>query len=156
MAEKKISKSEQKKLDSANKKDFINRAFQTVLSALAEETINVTGGIKVQIAFTNHNRYIHLDAYGRSTSVRIYRDGNVDIKLTEFSHNPHEERLFQFSLDKTEQENFLTRFREILCWLIPVSLGNAPYDFHTFMDYASGNPSIESAYQTINKEWGET
>lgn len=156
MAEKKISKTEQRKLDAANKKEFIGKAFQTALNALAENTVDVTGGgVKVQISFTNHNRYVHISAYGRSTSILIYRDGNVEIKLKESCHNPHEEQLFEFSLDKEVQERFLIRFREILSWLIPVSFGHCQYDFHTFMDYASGQSSIETVYRNISEEWGE-
>ena len=156
MAEKKISKSEQRKLDAANKKEFIGKAFQIALNALAENTADVTGGgMKVQVLFTNHNRYVHMNAYGRSTSILIYRDGNVEIKLKEFCHDPHEEQLFVFSLDKEVQERFLIRFREIMSWLIPVSFGHCQYDFHTFMDYASGQTSIEAAYQNISEEWGE-
>lgn len=156
MAEKKISKTEQRKLDTANKKDFIGKIFQTTLNTLAENTMDVTcGGIKVQIAFTNYNRYIHLNAYGRSTSILIYRDGNVGITLKEFCHNPHEEQLFEFSLDKDTQEHFLVRFHAILDWLIPLSFGKCQYDFHTFMDYASGQSSIETVYQNISEEWGE-
>lgn len=156
MAEKKISKTEQRKLDAANKKEFIGKAFQIALNALAENTADVTGGgMKVQVLFTNHNRYVHMNAYGRSTSILIYRDGNVEIKLKEFCHDPHEEQLFVFSLDKEVQERFLIRFREIVSWLIPVSFGHCQYDFHTFMDYASGQTSIEAAYQNISEEWGE-
>lgn len=156
MAEKKISKTEQRKLDAANKKEFIGKAFQIALNALAENTADVTGGgMKVQVLFTNHNRYVHMNAYGRSTSILIYRDGNVEIKLKEFCHDPHEEQLFVFSLDKEVQEHFLIRFREIMSWLIPVSFGHCQYDFHTFMDYASGQTSIEAAYQNISEEWGE-
>lgn len=156
MAEKKISKTEQRKLDAANKKEFIGKAFQIALNALAENTADVTGGgMKVQVLFTNHNRYVHMNAYGRSTSILIYRDGNVEIKLKEFCHDPHEEQLFVFSLDKEVQERFLIRFREIMSWLIPVSFGHCQYDFHTFMDYASGQTSIEAAYQNISEEWGE-
>lgn len=155
MSEKKISKAEQRKLDSANKKEFIGKVFQTALNALGERTVGVTGGTKVQIVFTNHNRYIHLNAYGRATSILIYRDGNVDLKLTEAFHSPHEERIFEFTLDKTEQENFLKHFSEMLNWLIPVSFENCAYDFHTFMDYVSGSTSVDAAYETISKEWGE-
>lgn len=156
MAEKKISKTEQRKLDAANKKEFIGKAFQIALNALAENTADVTGGgMKVQVLFTNHNRYVHMNAYDRSTSILIYRDGNVEIKLKEFCHDPHEEQLFVFSLDKEVQERFLIRFREIMSWLIPVSFGHCQYDFHTFMDYASGQTSIEAAYQNISEEWGE-
>lgn len=156
MAEKKISKTEQRKLDAANKKEFIGKAFQTALNALAENTADVTGGgVNVQVLFTNHNRYIHMNAYGRSTSILIYRDGNVEIKLKEFCYNPHEEQLFEFSLDKEVQECFLIRFCKILSWLIPVSFGHCQYDFHTFMDYASGQSSIETVYRNISEEWGE-
>lgn len=111
--------------------------------------------MKTQILFTNHNRYIHMNAYGRSTSLLIYRDGNVEINLKEFCHNPYEEQLFEFSLDEEVQERFLMRFREILSWLIPVSFGHCQYDFHMFMDYASGQSSIETVYQNISEEWGE-
>ena len=101
MAEKKISKTEQRKLDAGNKQEFIGKVFQTALNALAENTVDITGGgVKVQVSFTNHNRYVHMNAYGRSTSILIYRDGNVEIKLKEACHNPHEEQLFEFSLDK--------------------------------------------------------
>lgn len=156
MAEKKISKTEQRKLDAANKKAFIGKAFQIALNALAENTADVTGGgMKVQVLFMNHNRYVHMNAYGRSTSILIYRDGNVEIKLKEFCHDPHEEQLFVFSLDKEVQEDFLIRFREILSWLVPVSFGHCQYDFHTFMDYTSGQTSIEAVYQNISEEWGE-
>lgn len=156
MVEKKISKTEQRKLDASNKQEFIGKAFQTALNALAENTVDVTGGgVKVQISFTNHNRYVHISAYGRSTSILIYRDGNVGINLKEFCHNPYEEQLFEFSLDEEVQERFLMRFREILSWLIPVSFGHCQYDFHTFMDYVSGQSSIEIVYQNISGEWGE-
>lgn len=155
MTEKKITKTEQKKADTVDKKDFISRAFQTALNVLAQGSNDVTGGTKVQIAFMNYNRYIHMNAYGRSTSILIYRDGNVDIKLKEACHNPHEERLFEFSSDKDVQKSFLARFREIMSWLIPISFGQSPYDFHTFMDYASGQSSLEAVYKEISKEWGE-
>ena len=59
MAEKKISKTEQRKLDAGNKQEFIGK----VLNALAENTVDITGGgVKVQVSFTNHNRYVHMNA----------------------------------------------------------------------------------------------
>ena len=156
MAEKKISKTEQRKLDAANKKEFIGKTLQTALNVLAENTVDVTGGgVKVQISFTNHNCYVHISAYGRLTSILIYRDGNVEIKLKESCYNPYEEQLFEFSLDKEVQERFLIRFREIMSWLIPVSFRHCQYDFHTFMDYVSGQSSIETVYRNISEEWGE-
>ena len=81
MAEKKISKTEQRKLDAGNKQEFIGKTyFKSALNALAENTVDITGGgVKVQVSFTNHNRYVHMNAYGRSTSILIYRDGNVEI-----------------------------------------------------------------------------
>ena len=44
MAEKKISKTEQRKLDAGNKQEFIGKVFQTALNALAENTVDITGG----------------------------------------------------------------------------------------------------------------
>ena len=64
MAEKKISKTEQRKLDAGNKQEFIGKVFQTALNALAENTVDITGGgVTVQVSFTNHNRYVHMNAY---------------------------------------------------------------------------------------------
>ena len=40
MAEKKIFKTEQRKLDAANKREFIGKVFQTALNALAENTVD--------------------------------------------------------------------------------------------------------------------
>ena len=155
MKEKKMTKAEQKKLDRANKKDFIGRAFQVALTALAKGTADVTGGTKVQIAFTNFNRYIHLNAYGRSISVLIYRDGNIEVKLEEFAHSPYSEQLFVFTLEQERQKDFLKAFQKMLDWLVPLSFEKGVCDFHTFMDYVSRSTSIASAYQEMNQEWGE-
>lgn len=153
MEEKKITKAEQKKLDTANKNNFINRTFQTAMNAIAKGTDGVSGGTKLQIAFTNKNRYIRFNAYCKSAAILIYHDGNVELKLEEFCHSPYGEQLFCFTLDKTEQNEFLKKFKKTLDWLIPEIFGNGLSDFHTFMDYVSDHTAIVDAHEEMKKDW---
>ena len=153
MEKRKVTKAEQKKLDAANKKEFIACAFQTVMNVLTETTSDVSGGTKVQIAFTNHNRYIRFNAYGMSAGILIYRDGNIELKLTEAFHNPHTEQLFKFTLDKSAQQDFRQQFQKMLEWLIPEFFGKGAADFHTFMDYVSGSTSVVEAHEKMCEEW---
>ena len=153
MDEKKISKTEQRKLDAANKKDFIGNTFLAVMTAVAKKSADVTGGPKVQLTFTNGNRYVRFNAYGMSAAILIFRDGNVEVQLTEFCHSPHKEQLFEFSLDQEKQKEFLKSFKKTLTWFIPECFGKGISDFHTFMDYVSSTERIDEAHEEMVKEW---
>lgn len=150
-----MTKAEQKKQETANKRTFIQKVFLVAMEELCEATREVTGGPKVGMSFTNYNRYIHLNAYGQSTAILIYRNGNVDVKLKEFCHEERVERIFDFTLELTEQEKFLEQFRGMLRWLLPVSFGKCEFDFHSFMDYVEGSESIAVAYESICREWAD-
>lgn len=153
MEEKKITKAEQKKLDSANKNEFINRAFQIAMNAIVEETIDVRNSTKMDVSFKNKNRYIRFKAYGRSAAILIYLNGNVELKLEEFCHSPYSEQLFCFSLDKNEQEMFLEKFCTMLDWLLPEIFEQGLDTFHTFMDYVSDETSVVIARKNMEMDW---
>ena len=153
MNKEQIAKAEQRKLDTANKKAFITSAFQTVLSAVAKHTATVTKGPKMQVTFSNNNRYVRFNAYGKSAAILIYRDGNIEVQLTEAFHSPHNEQLFEFTLDEAVQKEFLKSFKKTLSWLLPQVFEVGPADFHTFMDYVSGSQTIEEAHEKVARDW---
>ena len=152
MAEKTISKAEQNRLDRENKKAFITDAFSAVMNAIAKHSLGVVGGPKIQISFSNGNRYIRWNAYSMSVAILIYRDGNIEIKLSDITHSPHTEQLFVFSLDRDLQKQFLKKFKKMLSWLMPEILGNDAVSFHAFMDFLGDNLTLEDSHENMLKE----
>jgi hypothetical protein len=153
MGKEKISKAEQKKLETQNKRAFTQSVFSMTVQAIPPAVEFYRRKIQVSISGQNYNRYIRFSAYGKSCNILIYQDGNVAVELYEACHGKITEQMFQFTVDEAAQQEFERHFTEVLGWLIPVFLGNVPYDFHTFMDYVSGFKDIEKAYEWVERDF---
>jgi hypothetical protein len=154
MKESKISKSEQKKLETMNRRSFTQRMFSSTLQTIPPVLECVRKKTRINIFGQNYNRYVRFTAYGKSCNILIYQDGNVAVVLDEACHDKFTAQMFAFTLDEMAQNAFENHFREVLGWLLPTFLESMPYDFHTFMDYVNEFQDIEVAHKWVENDFG--
>ena len=144
--EKKPTKAQIHAMERAKCRQFIARAYSAVMVKVADMTANSTKNMRVNVSHSGVNRYIKLSIYGRTITVLIYLDGNVEIELTEFCHSPHKEKIFSYDPDEMKQEEFLQWLRDMLTWLIPQFVDEVNMDFHSYMDYVRDEKSFVDSY----------
>lgn len=147
----KITKKEQKEMEKQNLRSFTQRTFETVMEMIPAGTEQLRSKIQVKITFQNWNRYVRFSSYGQYCNIQIFTNGNIVLELYEALHNKYVKQLFEFSYDEKAQEEFLSHFREILSWLIPVFAEMTGYDFHTYMDFVDDETDFETAYEKVQK-----
>lgn len=151
----KITKAEQKKLDTANKRAFTQKAFEKAMRILSQVTAKVDSSMQANVAYKGWNRYIKLSVYGNSCNIMIFTNGNVAVDLYEMTNGKYRELLFEFTVDKQSQDEFLKRFESILKMLIPVFAGLRNYSFHVYMYYIIHDCNLEKAYEYAEIDCGE-
>lgn len=151
----KITKAEQKKIDTANKRAFTQKAFEKAMRLLPQVTSKVQSSLKVNIAYSGWNRYIKLSVFGSSCNIMIFTNGNIAVDLYEMSNGKYREQLFEFTVDTEKQDECLKRFEAILKWLIPVFAGLKEYSFHEYMYFIPKGCDLEKAYEYSEKTYKE-
>lgn len=151
--EKKITKKEQKAMESRNKREFIQKVFMLTLEAVGEATTGNGSKLKIQITEQYQNRYVKLQMYGKSMNIQIFRDGNVVLELKEALHGDFSQTMFSFDLDDSAQKEFFERYtRELQC-VINEYLDRGPLDFHSYMDYVWDVGDYWQAYLELHGDY---
>ncbi len=152
-AEKKKTKAQIKKEETELRHAFIADAFEIVLKKVFEGTKDNRHKIRVGINYQNYNRYIKFSSYGESLEFKIYGDGNVNAELNEFCHSKHDERLFEYVMDKEKQQEFLIYFESLVERLISEFMGRGPIGWHGYMDFVGWTGTIAYALSDMDKAY---
>lgn len=151
--EKKKTKAQMKKEETALKHAFTANAFETVLKQIFENTRENRKKIKIGINYQNYNRYIKISAYCQSMELKIFGDGNVAVHLEEFCHNPHDAQIFEYVANSEKQAAFLASFEELVGKLIRQFLDQGPLNWHAYMDYIYWEGDAFKAFDKLYKDY---
>lgn len=127
-----MTKAEQKKAETAMRKNFKRSAFRIVVDSISEAYVEIDTAPEIKITTKNSNRYIKFHSYGRDFNVLIFRDGNVDIEFKETCHYDRKYRLFEYTQDIESQNAFLETFRMDMKMVITET---TRADWHIVMDF---------------------
>ena len=152
MAEKKMTKAEQKRMELATRHTFIVDAFDIFMKTYPKVLGDSRNSSKMTITVNNYNHYIRFSAHCQGFAICIYTSGDIDVHMKEFCHGEYTERIFEYSPDKNVQAKFLDYLEETLAPIIlEVALEEvAPY--HYFMDLLYGENHFLEAYDFFKKE----
>ncbi len=82
----------------------------------------------------------------------MYRSGDIDIKMKEFSHANYEERIYNYTDNRAEQNAFLNRLHNGLANAIMEVATGKLVDYHSFMDLLHGEWKFADAYNYFKNE----
>lgn len=119
------------KLESRNKKQFINTATGIVLKTINEK-IDESKSVSIKIIVKSNNRYFAFHRYGADLNISIFKSGDVDICFKEFAHSDEKIRVVVYEDVLDNQEAVLKQFNKDVEMIISAFLF---YDWHIFMDY---------------------
>ena len=134
MSEKKLTKAQQKALETANRRKFVNNIASVAMMDILEQAENIRKTLDVKIHYQNYNRYIHLHKYCFDVSLLFYKDGNIVIKIKDQTTGAnYNEVLFEYSADEKEQERALDMVDMLVTWLVPRFVEVELTEIHTFV-----------------------
>ena len=128
-----MTKTEQKRIEKAEKAAFIRKAFGCVLDGIFESAQKVESKPQIKVTMTGGNRYINCHKYGQDFNIQLYTSGDVDIEFKEFCHEPRKIRLFAYTSEQDEQETFLEQFGKDMCMILTEFVGGASW--HIVLDF---------------------
>ena len=134
MSEKKLTKAQQKALETANRRKFVNNIASVAMMDILEQAENIRTTLEVKMHYQNYNRYIHLHKYCFDVSLLFYKDGNIVIKIKDQTTGAnYNEVLFEYSADEKEQERALDMVDMLVTWLVPRFVEVELTEIHTFV-----------------------
>ena len=134
MSEKKLTKAQQKALETANRRKFVNNIASVAMMDILEQAENIRKTLDVKMHYQNYNRYIHLHKYCFDVSLLFYKDGNIVIKIKDQTTGAnYNEVLFEYSADEKEQERALDMVDMLVIWLVPRFVEVELTEIHTFV-----------------------
>ena len=134
MSEKKLTKAQQKALETANRRKFVNNIASVAMMDILEQAENIRKTLDVKLHYQNYNRYIHLHKYCFDVSLLFYKDGNIVIKIKDQTTGAnYNEVLFEYSADEKEQERALDMVDMLVTWLVPRFVEVELTEIHTFV-----------------------
>ena len=134
MSEKKLTKAQQKALETANRRKFFNNIASVAMMDILEQAENIRKTLDVKMHYQNYNRYIHLHKYCFDVSLLFYKDGNIVIKIKDQTTGAnYNEVLFEYSADEKEQERALDMVDMLVTWLVPRFVEVELTEIHTFV-----------------------
>ena len=134
MSEKKLTKAQQKALETANRRKFVNNIASVAMMDILEQAENIRKTLDVKMHYQNYNRYIHLHKYCFDVSLLFYKDGNIVIKIKDQTTGAnYNEVLFEYSADEKEQEWALDMVDMLVTWLVPRFVEVELTEIHTFV-----------------------
>ena len=134
MSEKKLTKAQQKALETANRRKFVNNIASVAMMDILEQAENIRKTLDVKMHYQNYNRYIHLHKYCFDVSLLFYKDGNIVIKIKDQTTGAnYNEVLFEYSADEKEQERVLDMVDMLVTWLVPRFVEVELTEIHTFV-----------------------
>lgn len=144
-----MTKTEEKKMETVNRHNFISRVYATVLNCIPEQTTMLRKQVQIRLTHQNYNRYIRFHNFGKDMNIQIFSDGNVWLELNEAMHSEHKEQLFEYAADEEAQNAFLEELRTLISNLIPVYMEQTVSGFHGYMDYVSGSKTAAESYRQM-------
>jgi len=148
-----MTKAEIKKMETEKKYDFITRVYDTILRCIPVETRGYRKKIEVRVVHQNYNRYVRFHAYGKDLAFQIFGDGNIAIEMKEAFHSDHTEQFFEYDADAEKQDAFINDLEKMAPCLIRVFIDRGVEDFHTYMDYVSGEKNVFAAYKLMEADF---
>ena len=134
MSEKKLTKAQQKALETANRRKFVNNIASVAMMDILEQAENIRKTLDVKMHYQTYNRYIHLHKYCFDVSLLFYKDGNIVIKIKDQTTGAnYNEVLFEYSADEKEQERALDMVDMLVTWLVPRFVEVELTEIHTFV-----------------------
>ena len=134
MSEKKMTKAQQKAMETANRRKFVNNIASVAMMDILEQAENIRKTLDVKMHYQNYNRYIHLHKYCFDVSLLFYKDGNIVIKIKDQTTGAnYNEVLFEYSADEKEQERALDMVDMLVTWLVPRFVEVELTEIHTFV-----------------------
>lgn len=151
--EKKKTKAQMKREETAQKHAFLEKTFEAILKALFVSTKDNRKKIRVGINYQNYNRYIKFSAYAQSLEFKIFGDGNIVVHMEEFCHNPYDEQIFTYTTDTETQSIFLASFEKLVADIIHEFLDKGCLGWHAYMDYVEDHRNAAKALEIMYKEY---
>ena len=71
-----MTKEQQKALETANRRKFVNNIAAVAMMDILDQAENIRKTLDVKMRYQNYNRYIHLHKYCFDVSLLFYKDGN--------------------------------------------------------------------------------
>ncbi|MBR5636706.1 MAG: hypothetical protein IKW81_07265 [Pseudobutyrivibrio sp.] len=146
MSEKKITKAELKKMETARKKKFVLEAYNIFMDSYYKVLGDEACPSKLVITIKNNNHYIKFQAHCQGFAILVYRNGNIDFSIKEFCHGEHLEHLYEYTDDVDSQKKFLDKLRNELADKIMEVALEKYVGYHYFMDLIYGENHFFDAY----------
>ena len=129
-----MTKEQQKALETANRRKFVNNIAIVAMTDILDQAENIRKTLDVKMRYQNYNRYIHLHKYCFDVSLLFYKDGNIVIKIKDQTTGAnYHEVLFEYSTDEKEQERALDMVDMLVTWLVPRFVEVELTEIHTFV-----------------------
>ena len=129
-----MTKEQQKALETANRRKFVNNIAIVAMTDILDQAENIRKTLDVKMRYQNYNRYIHLHKYCFDVSLLFYKDGNIVIKIKDQTTGAnYNEVLFEYSTDEKEQERALDMVDMLVTWLVPRFVEVELTEIHTFV-----------------------
>jgi hypothetical protein len=129
-----LTKEQQKALETANRRKFVNNIAIVAMTDILDQAENIRKTLDVKMRYQNYNRYIHLHKYCFDVSLLFYKDGNIVIKIKDQTTGAnYNEVLFEYSTDEKEQERALDMVDMLVTWLVPRFVEVELTEIHTFV-----------------------
>lgn len=129
-----MTKEQQKALETANRRKFVNNIAIVAMTDILDQAENIRKTLDVKMRYQNYNRYIHLHKYCFDVSLLFYKDGNIVIKIKDQTTGAnYNEVLFEYSTDEKEQERALDMVDMLVTWLVPRFIEVELTEIHTFV-----------------------
>lgn len=103
-----MTKKEQEKIAKEERRAFVDKAFERVMKAV-RSTQKLDNKATVKVTMVRGNRYVHCHMYQQDFNVQIYKSGDVDIEFREACYGSVKIRVYVYSENKDNQDNFLKR-----------------------------------------------
>ncbi len=108
----------------------------------------------MKITMKSYNRYIKFQGFHESFDICLYRSGDIDIKMSEMCHGKYEERIYNYTENRSEQNEFLRKLRNGLADEIMEVATCRLVDYHSFMDMLHGEWRFADAHNYFKNELG--
>lgn len=134
-----------------NKRTFKSHVVEIIVDAI-KEYCNVNRHIDTSLTSKNNGFYFKFHRYGEDLQILIYPDGNLGIKVREFTHDDQMSNYYTFC-EEDDHETFLPTIRKDLTLLIQDFYNGLNYhalaDHHIDFTLLRGLPDWMDTYQQV-------
>lgn len=136
------------------KEVFIQSVLEEIMDRiLCEVRLMCRGKIQVTLRLQDTSRAVHVWASGKNFTVRITREGNVQIEIK--SYNPHRsysEQIYTYEPSEESQTKFLMNFRQRMIFLVTIFLEDWRGWLCDYLCYLEMHPDLEQAALVMQYE----